>query len=73
MEIILRSIALAGGVYVPPETPILPPPRRRRRGLIGPAVGRGLKWLGGLVNRGGAQLAATAQDCLAANCQTPRP
>ena len=72
MEIILRGIALAGGVYVPPDTPILPP-RRRRRGLIGPALGHGLKWLGGLVNRGGAQLAATAQDCLAANCQTPRP
>jgi len=73
MEIILRSIALAGGVYVPPETPILPPQRRRGRRLIGPAVGRGLKWLGAALNRAGAQLAATAQDCLAANCQTPRP
>lgn len=73
MEIILRSIALAGGVDVAPETPILPPPRRRRRGLIFPAVGRALKWLGGVLDGAGAQLAATAQDCLAANCQTPRP
>ena len=72
MEILLRSIALAGGVYVPPETPILPHRRRGRR-LIGPAVGRGLKWLGGILNRAGTQLSATAEDCLAANCQTPRP
>jgi hypothetical protein len=73
MELFLRSIALAGGVYVPPETPILPPQRRRGRRLIGPAVGRGLQWLGAALNRAGAQLAATAQDCLGVGCETPRP
>lgn len=72
MEIFVRSIALAGGVYVPPETPILPPRRPGRR-VIRPAVGRGLRWLGAILDRAGAQLAATAQDCLAVSCETPRP
>jgi hypothetical protein len=39
-------------------------------------VGRGLQCLGAVINNAGAQLAATAQDCLAASCgglERPKP
>jgi hypothetical protein len=72
MEILIRSVALAAGVHVPPEIRIVPP-RPRRRPLLRPALGRALLWLGEAASRAGRRLAAGANQRLApprAACRT---
>ncbi len=64
MEILLRSVAFAAGVHVPPEVRILPP--RPRRPSTRLAAGRALGRLGRLLVRSGDRLAEGARDCFAA-------
>ena len=71
MEILIRSIALAARVHVPPEVDILPP-RRRGRPLRA-AAGRALKGFGAIVSRAGHWLADGGDDRIAAaqaTCKT---
>ncbi len=73
MEILIRSIALAAGVHVPPEVEIIPRRRRHRGRPIRGALGRGLKSLGALASRAGDWLADGADDHVAASqapCRT---
>ena len=66
MEILIRSIALAGGVHVPPEVRIIPLKRRRRGHPLRAALGRGLKSVGAIAIRTGHRLADGLDDRLAA-------
>lgn len=65
MEILIRSIALAAGVHVPPEVDILPPRRRHRGRPVRAALGRTLKGLGVIASRAGHWLADGADDHVA--------
>ncbi len=62
MEILIRSIALAGGVHVPPEVNILPPRQRRQGRPLRVLLGRALKGLGAIASRAGHWLADEVED-----------
>lgn len=67
MEILIRSIALAAGVHVPPEVNIISPRRRRRGHPVRAALGRRLTEFGAIASRVGRWLADGADDPVAAS------
>lgn len=66
MEILIRSVALAAGVHVPPDVDIIPPRRPRRGPPFRVVFGNALKRLGASASRAGQWLADSVGDRVAA-------